>query len=825
MYSTPSSAGARPSSRASNKSLVEVDIGKLENYLLSIKEQLSRHEDELHSPVWWSAFKTEIDQVSVISKKVEHQQIDINSLRDLLASEAETMRWSNDATGAAGGGADSGSTVASPPRKGSSFQGYQSHSPSGSHSNINENNTSRYASAKGGFGASKSKSSEVERERKQLLLEADVEATKLIVRRLETQRAAEHNVFTQIRELQRNMRNVSALIDERAPPESLTAISGLVSTLQTIQPQFNSILTQQEKSIKNDVYSRFNSVAEEISQAVYSENRGKERECVYKSDYNVAMMKTNKIIDGVAQELEDIRSQSSAKDFVAGKRTVNEVIKKRLTVRQRDLLTRWKLFTLEERKIAQAKAGQRLHAFLDVFKSGLDRVGVKVCFDAWCKRNAMQALWELYRIRVSKMISYWISRVKPDLKLWLLRWRSKTVLLRSRIELEPTGAETDGGGTGGGVTGMDKKVEGEEVEKPPLKDRLGVARQQLTDLSEHDLPSKVQVLKESIDHVCDDYTVSQQWIKEHKASYSRTQMTVESNKASLSLKIESQCQGIMRNVSLHANSTVKSLATINLDMENMSNRSSNEFARIDEDNEAQDKKIRKLNEVTTDHTHKLERIFLLQGEMLTRLETLETNWGSAFSKLENCIINSKCASSESAEAMITTKGLTAKVEESLLFYDEEFKTLKNTTKIASRLLEETSYKHVDIVTKLARLEESVTHRLDDAQDLFEGVKSVTATPAELADLCKEFEAVVRVFVSLYLSVCVCAWVGVNRGCRLSILPHLTPPPPLSFSFTPTSTRTGCNELWSWCGGQGCHRPRTCAPAPGSVCHAPCAADE
>ena len=71
-------------SKANGKALVEVDIGKLETYLASIKEQLVRHEDELHSPVWWPAFKAEIDQVAVLDRKFEHQQQDINALKDLI---------------------------------------------------------------------------------------------------------------------------------------------------------------------------------------------------------------------------------------------------------------------------------------------------------------------------------------------------------------------------------------------------------------------------------------------------------------------------------------------------------------------------------------------------------------------------------------------------------------------------------------------------------------------------------------------------------------------------------------------------------------------
>jgi hypothetical protein len=173
---------------AKKKALVEVDIGKLEMYLVSIQEQLSRHEDELHNPVWWPAFKAEVDQVAVLGRKVEHQALDINIIRDKLAN------------GSSPGAADASSS---------------SHSPGRSHEQTS------YGATYGSYGgnASPSHARKAQADPRVDLLAADVEAVKLLVRRIEAQRAVEHTLFSQIRELQRGTRQFQQQLEERAPPE------------------------------------------------------------------------------------------------------------------------------------------------------------------------------------------------------------------------------------------------------------------------------------------------------------------------------------------------------------------------------------------------------------------------------------------------------------------------------------------------------------------------------------------------------------------------------------------------------------------------------
>ena len=200
----------------SAKTLVEIDIGKLETYLVSIKEQLTRHEEELHSPVWWAAFKAEVDQVAVLGKKIEHQQLDINILKDLLVSNPVDKNQQK----VSGTGSTAGR---------STYQSYSSPSH-GTNDNVKE------------------------LDKRQQLLAADLESTKILIRRMESQRAQEHLVFSQIRELQRGMRNVSQLLEERAPADALRTLMELVLSFQQIKPLFDNRLTEHEKTLKKGKY-------------------------------------------------------------------------------------------------------------------------------------------------------------------------------------------------------------------------------------------------------------------------------------------------------------------------------------------------------------------------------------------------------------------------------------------------------------------------------------------------------------------------------------------------------------------------------------------
>jgi len=664
MASNASSSVERPNSK---KAFVEVDIGKLETYLTSIKEQLDRHEEELKNPIWWGPFKAEIDQVAVLGKKVEHQALDINIIRDLLASQ-------------------DAASVASTRGGGRSSPAYNS------------------------YGTPPPKSA---LEKKTDLIASDLEAMKLLVRRMEAQGAVEHAVFGQIRDLQRVTRNLVQTIEERAPPDALKTLMELVVSLQKIRPLFDSRLDAQEAAIKKDLFLALPNIATEISNAVYNLNKQKEQECVLQTEYNVKIRKMDQYMLQVREEMEAYIEESGIKSMAAGKRTLNDVIKKRFTLRQRDLLTRWKEYTVMERQYAQRREKLVMGKTLAVIKRNMNKLGFRSYFDTWQARIQMLKSWDLFRVRVIKMLEYWISRVKPDIKVWLLRWKSLTVLRRSHVE----------------DTTHDLRV------------HMPSAQKQLKDLPDADLPSKIVVLGESIIKVARAHNLAEDWIEEHKKSYIRMGLSIETNKLEAATRTDSQCQAIMTNLSRHTDYAIKSFSALTIRTEQNENLNSQEFVRVDEEAAKLSKKVKTMQDQIAEHDHKFERILLLQGEMLDRLDSLEEKWGGISRKMSDCTARSDEASESAESAMNTTHALNKDVTESLFFYDEEFKSMRSAGKIAHKLIEETAFKHRDIMVKLNQMERSINTRLNDADEMLTSVQPVLATPTQLDEMCAEFELV------------------------------------------------------------------------------------
>ena len=72
-----------------------------------------------------------------------------------------------------------------------------------------------------------------------------------MVRRVDVANATEALIMSQVRELQRYMRNLQALIDARAPSDAYGTLKEAVDTLETIIPHVNARLLDSEASLRS----------------------------------------------------------------------------------------------------------------------------------------------------------------------------------------------------------------------------------------------------------------------------------------------------------------------------------------------------------------------------------------------------------------------------------------------------------------------------------------------------------------------------------------------------------------------------------------------
>ena len=249
------------------------------------------------------------------------------------------------------------------------------------------------------------------------LLGADVEATKLMVRRVDVANATEALIMSQVRELQRYMRNLQALIDARVPSDAYGTLKEAVDALETIIPQVDARLLDSEASLRSYVDESIPVVSNDVALRVYQEERSKEIECVPKKEYLAKVGGLKKLIEELDQRMDIADKNAVSRSFIQGKQTLQANIKRRLTVRQRDFFDRWiknsPKLQADKEKIDKLKG---FKTFWPHFKSYCEKLTYKSHFDKWKSRVERLQTWDLYHHRLKKNILYWRDRACPDIK-------------------------------------------------------------------------------------------------------------------------------------------------------------------------------------------------------------------------------------------------------------------------------------------------------------------------------------------------------------------------------------------------------------------------
>lgn len=189
-------------------SIVQVQTGALETYLNTLKKTVSRHEEELLHPSWWDAIKTEVDKVTPLCRRVDHVQLDIASIRDFLLTQptADAPRPS------------------SPKRKQRGSPEPIVASPDASQL------VAASASVEGTLGAgSVAGDAEVAVPDAFRLLRNDVEAARLLIRRIEMHQAVEVAVFKDVKDLKSSMQIVNQHMKEDNTNERLDTLEAEIA--------------------------------------------------------------------------------------------------------------------------------------------------------------------------------------------------------------------------------------------------------------------------------------------------------------------------------------------------------------------------------------------------------------------------------------------------------------------------------------------------------------------------------------------------------------------------------------------------------------------
>ena len=143
-------------------------------------------------------------------------------------------------------------------------------------------------------------------------------------------------------------------------------------------------------------------VSDEVSLRVYREERSKEIEFVPKKEYMSKVEGIAKQIEGVHLKMESMTANAALKSTIAGKKSLNDAVRKRLKQRERDLFDRWIKFTKFMRHKDEMEKLTHFRTFWPRFKSYVENLAYKTYFTKWCTRVSRLRTWDLYKHRLKK---------------------------------------------------------------------------------------------------------------------------------------------------------------------------------------------------------------------------------------------------------------------------------------------------------------------------------------------------------------------------------------------------------------------------------------
>ena len=731
-----------------------LNIEKLEEYLISIKEQLSRHEDELVHPVWWNSIIRQIDQITLLKRRLEHQGGDINALRELILESTKNGQHEQD-----------------PPVSGMSAK-----------------DSATFRAIEKHMG----------------LLEADMETVKLIVRRVDVANATEALIMSQVRELQRYMRNLQTLIDVRAPSDAYGTLKNVVDTLETIIPQVDERLADSEASLKSYVDECIPVVSNEVALRVYQEERSKEIEFVPKKEYLTRVAGLKKLIEELDNRMEIADKNAVSRSFIQGKQTLQANIKRRLQVKQRDLFDRWMKFTEAAARQEKFNKLKDFHAFWPPFKAYAEKLATKTYFVRWRNRVEKLGIWDLYQHRLKKSILFWRDKACPDMKKALLRWKAVTVTSRIPVyqeeeeeeeeeEGKKEGEEDDGkaeekkgspapapyvqvvpfkrglgankslsslsksssfrrtkgkskglvkvgpGAAEGLAKQMQEEEEGGEEDPFTLEELAKVTVSDMKDVPVEHIDHKVGLLGKYVAVSSKQIDAQLDNLESLEAGLVKAEQNLARQKDELMRWIDSQCGAVNNSLQKWSNRATLGLRDAVNDHQELKKHAMDEIERLEEMIERVGKGLNEQKRVSKSILEDIDGIKLLQGDMLERTIGVEEQMASLQASYAESIRNAAQAFEKASKAERLAEESEKKLNEGLQFFDSEFKSVKKQVKTVTRLTEETKI-NLDGLQEEARGDtKKVMERMDALEDAAKEHYQRVALPDELAEICFSLE--------------------------------------------------------------------------------------
>jgi len=341
------------------------------------------------------------------------------------------------------------------------------------------------------------------------------------------------------------------------------------------------------------------------------------------------------------------------------------------------------------------------------------------------------------------IVKYWRSRVEPNVAIFLRRWRVNVILSRGEMSVAKN------------VVAASK--EGDEVRRPAAtgaegdgvrgEDEQGViALAAITLKKLKDLPSdlegasmKISVVGEFVKNLAIGQQSAENESVKQRKDIMRVNRSIDATKTECMLRIDSQVSALASHLQSLMLAVNMSLSEIKVNQEVTKTFNAAQISRVTTLNEKLEVRVKALEDRATEHDSKFERVMLLNGDILARVEKLEKMEKFLFTKASDSAKSAEEAKGKVEAAMVEVEKLNKTVSDSLFFFDEEVKNIKSSAKQVDKLLSQLTKRHEHVEGVVSATGTDFSSRIKSAEEKLLVLAPPPALPTELAEMCFDFE--------------------------------------------------------------------------------------
>lgn len=630
-----------------------------------------------------------VSQIAQLSRKLEHVQVDMNSLRDCFVS---------------GDGNSVGLSA--------------------------ESSQSYYAQI--------SNSAWTQATKTIAQLRADLEGIRLLVRRVEVHQSVELNVFAQLRELQRFARGLQRLVDERAPANSILDLAKrLDREVGDTQAEFTRELRQVQTDLENvrqAIMEAIPGIARQQGVEVYNELSAL-TSYVHAAAYDSDKLQVDDRLEKFATKITDLTVLYNKRGMKEANEYVKQFIVDRVLASHKRCFVKWCKYTLwdrERERDERAKLGAQFCFFANRVDTA---VSLRCAFFDWRREAEYSTKMRFFKARMISICRYWVERVAPDMRKHLRRWRCNAVISRGELGNGVVVAAS----TSSSSATLSGSADATSNTEALLSDLVVLASRKIRDLPLDENPARIAVMSDALAKVVatlGGWEGSLIKMKKDQAMQIKSLKISEETQRTL---LDSQVGAVSANLSKTSVTLTAQLHKANQANETLTKSTGEQFTASNNRHKRHEDRLSALEEAVRNQDRKTERIILLQGEMLERIDKLEVFQKHTISKFDKAIAESTEAKKRGQKADESNVRLKESLSDSMIFFDSEVKSLKTFVAETTNTLVEVTEKQQSADAILESSTKNLLLRADaleaQARDFF----PLPPHPADLVELCLEYE--------------------------------------------------------------------------------------